>query len=230
MNENMKRIAIAAMCLMPMCLYAYDFYADKKTVHGDEYGMGMTYGQYPRLLLGQEAGQKRILAEKLYDQAKKLETAGGFDSNINQANQLWEEAAGYGDRPSMYEIGFSYYVGRGVEVDVQKANHYLEFASKREYPDALGLYLVSQMYDSKYRKLSNAQLIDSADFSANRHGNVYGTLAYLKLYQEGILNSKDPNRIQHIKNVIKQRLASKDANQTEKAHIPMVISILKIQL
>lgn len=230
MNQNMKKIVLVVMGLIPLCLHAYDFNPTKKTVHGNEFGMGETYGQYPRILFGQEAGQKRLLAERLYKQAKTLEAAGGFESNIYQAVQLWEEAAGYGDVPSMYEIGFSYYVGRGVDVDVKKANYYLEFASKREYPDALGLYLVSQMYDAKYRNMSSMELARQADFSSNRDANVYGMLAYLKMYQDGIIKSKDPNRIQHIKNVIKQRLASPNADYVEKNHIPQVISVLKINL
>lgn len=230
----MKRIVAVAVCAAAISALVsantsnQNFYY-KKGGHSDEYGMGMTYEQYPQLIKGQEAGQKLQLGERLYRKALTLDKSDSFESNKNQAVQLWEEAASYGNVDSMYEIGYAYYVGYKKDVDVPKANHFLEFAGKKEQQNALGLYLVSQVYDSKYRKITNDELMQFVDLSANKHANVYGMLAYLKLYQDGFLKSKDPNRVQNIKGVIKRRLANPQ-DRVEKTHIPTVISTLKISL
>lgn len=212
-------------------VYAYDYNAAGRTKHSNNFGMGDYNGQYPMVIDGQQRVANHNQAEQLYKRAMALDSnKNGFDSNRTQAIQMWEEAAQYWHSPSRYEAGYAYYVGDGVDVDVPKANSLLEYAAKREHPDALGLYLVSQMYDKKYRTLSNKLLLQYAEMSVQADRNVYGMLAYLKMYQEGILKSSDPNREQEIKRVIRLRLSNPKASRVEKNHIPKVISVLKINL
>lgn len=229
----MYRAAIVLMTIWPISatVLAKDFATvNNPYQHDNRYGLGTFYGQYPQLVEGQEKGEKLLLAQRLYDQALLIESKGGFDSSRNQAVQMWEKSAQYGNDSSGYETGFAYYVGSGADVDVPKANIYLEYAAKRGQENALGLYLVSQVYDSKYRKLSNNELISYVEQSVQKQNNVYGLLAYLKMYQDGIIKSKNPNRQAEIINVIKIRMNDPKANRVEKYHLPLVLSVLKIKL
>lgn len=227
----MRKIAVLAV-LSALCGVSVSAYSQQKEIeHSNHYGMGTFNGQYPQLISGHEKGTKILLAEQLYKQAMKLDSQkNGFDSNRTQAIQLWEEAAQYWHTPSRYEAGFAYYTGTGVGVDVPKANELLEYAARREHDDALGLYLVSQVYDSKYRKLTDRELVNFAQKSALSQNNVYGMLAYLKMHQDGTVKNQSAGRQQQIKDIIKLRLNRADASRVERNHIPIVISVLKINL
>lgn len=228
-----KTVVVAALsAVIGSSSFAYDYApTGSKTKHSNDYGMKESYGQYPQIVDGSQNVQKVQLAESLYKKALALDAKkDGFDSTRTQAVQLWEEAASFWHEPSNYEAGFAYYVGYGVDVDVPKANTFLEYAAKREHRDGLGLYLVSQVYDSKYRKLRDNELLGYIQKSVFSDNNIYGLLAFLKLHQDGTIKNQSQGRQKQIKDLIKRRLQSPNANRVERYHVPVVISTLKINL
>jgi len=52
----------------------------------------------------------------------------GYPQDIDKALELWHQAAD-GYTPAYYNIGVAYGIGRGVEVDKKKANHYFKLAA-----------------------------------------------------------------------------------------------------
>jgi len=67
----------------------------------------------------------------------------GFPQDFKKALELWHRAAELGHAAAYNSIGLAYYLGKGVEVDKKKANHYYELAAMGGDVNArgnLGLY------------------------------------------------------------------------------------------
>ena len=55
----------------------------------------------------------------------------GYQQDYTKALELWHRAAELGHATAYTSIGYSYEIGRGVEVDMKKAVHYYELSAMR---------------------------------------------------------------------------------------------------
>ena len=124
------------------CIYAMTIEGVRKGTKKEEMGM-CAFCRTLRPISNEEEVRrvKKLMKSGNADACKQLagyyaDGVCGMQQDIAKATELWLKAGELGCAEGYYNLGNSYYYGRGVEIDKKKAKHYWELAAMTGDVDA----------------------------------------------------------------------------------------------